>query len=116
VGSIVTKIGPMLGVFPMGHEDSFGPLPGLMAVYGPSEAGHNDYAGPPTVMKTAAPAAVVAAKAVRAPVPAPVGDDEEETTKVAVSRTTANTPADSIGGLIDDISVENVAGGSGAAQ
>ena len=113
VGSIVTKIGPMLGVFPMSHEDNFQPLTGLMAIYGPTEGGHNEYGGP-TVMKASAPAATVRAAA---PVPAA---DEEETTKVAVTRAVSE-PADSIGGLIDDVAVQDLAagssrGGSGAAE
>jgi arginine repressor len=49
-----------------------------------------------------------------------MAEDEEETTKVAVTRATAAGAADSIGGLIDDMSVQDIAGGtsggSGAAQ
>jgi hypothetical protein len=121
VASIVTKIGPMLGVFPMGHEDNFQPLTGLMAIYGPSEAGNNEYGGGAATVRTNAPAtAATATKAVHTPAPAPVRmpEDEEETTKVAVTRATSE-PADSIGNLIDDVNVQDIAngtGGSGAAQ
>ncbi len=115
VGSIVSKIGPMLGVFPMGHTDSFQPLTGLMAVYGPTET-HNDYGGPsaaPTVIKASAPA-------VAAPAAAPA-IMEDETTKVAVSRAVADDKPESIGSLIEDINIEDIGntaapGASGAAQ
>ena len=126
--SIITKIGPMLGVFPMGHADNFQPLTSLMQIYGPSE-NSNEYAGP-TVVKTSAPAPAHVALA------APALDDEE-TTKVAVTRAVPNAAApstalstqgaDGIGGLIDDIDVQNLGaspessgeslgGGSGAPQ
>lgn len=115
VGSIVTKIGPMLGVFPMGHEDTFQPLTGLMQIYGPTET-HNEYGGP-TVVKANAPATAVAAVHAAASLPV---DTDEETTKVAITRAAPSEPADSIGGLIDDIGVQDIAagstGGSGAAQ
>ncbi len=115
VGTIVNKIGPMLGVFPMGHADTFQPLTGLMQIYGTTET-HNEYAGP-TVVKTSAPAA---------PVNAPVLDDEE-TTKVSVTReapavaapTSRDGGKDGIGGLIDDIDVQDLGvsgGGTGASQ
>jgi cell division protein FtsI (penicillin-binding protein 3) len=42
VGTIVAKIAPMLGVFPMGHHDTFGPLPTLVAAL-PTD-GKNEYA------------------------------------------------------------------------
>ena len=95
-GSIVSKIGPMLGVFPMGHSDNFAPLTGLMATYGPSET-KNEYGGTPAVIKASLPAAVVAA-------PEPVVD--EETTKVTVTPDVAAQTPDSISGLIDDINIE----------
>jgi len=114
-GNIVTKIGPMLGVFPMGHDDDFQPLTQLMAVYGPLEGGHNEYGDTPTMVKAAGPAA----SAVHAVAPMPVADDEE-TTKVTVTRAISDEPADSISGLIDDISVQDIpngtTGGSGAAE
>lgn len=116
VGNIVTKIGPMLGVFPMGHEDNFQPLNRLMAVYGPQETGNTEYAAPTVVKATAT---VAAPAAVHAVAPMPAGDDEE-TTKVSITRTVTDEPADSIGGLIDDTSVQDIAngtsGGSGAAE
>ncbi len=110
VGSIVSKIGPMLGVFPMGHTDSFGPLPALMATYGPSEQNNNEYGATsaPVVMKASAPAAAPVAVA-----PAIAADLDEETTKVSITRTDST---DSIGGLIDDVSAQDLAGGSGASQ
>ena len=106
--SIITKIGPMLGVFPMGHTDSFQPLPSLMAVYGPTEKKNNEYAGP-VVVKASAPAEAT-------PV-LPVALDEE-TTKVSITRAddTRSEAGDSIGGLIDDMSAQDLAGGIGAAQ
>ncbi len=119
VGSIVSKIGPMLGVFPVGHEDTFGPLPGLMSIYGPSET-HNEYGGGggATVVKTSAPAHVTAT---------PAALDEEETTKVTVTRATESS-TDTIGSLIDDVNIQDIGGvapggatggttgGGGAAQ
>ncbi len=116
VGSIVNKIGPMLGVFPMGHADNFDPLPGLMQIYGTSET-HNEYANSPAVVKTSAPAAPAH---IAPPVQA---FDDEETTKVAVTRATPSATAapgpDSIGGLIDDIDVQDLGvsgGGTGAPE
>jgi len=101
--SIITKIGPMLGVFPMGHTDSFQPLTSLMTVYGPTETKNNEYAGP-VVVKASAPAAVV-----------PTAPEilDEETTKISITRDDA---ADSIGSLIGDVNAQDLAGGSGAAE
>ena len=42
VGTIVAKIAPMLGVFPMGHHDTFEPLPTLVAAL--PDDGKNEYA------------------------------------------------------------------------
>jgi cell division protein FtsI (penicillin-binding protein 3) len=106
VGSIVGKIGPLLGVFPMGHSDTFAPLTALMQIYGPSET-KKEYGGAPAVVKTIAPATtvpVVASPVVAMPVAQPAMM-EEETTKVVLTR---DAPADSIGGLIDDISAQDV--------
>jgi len=105
VGSIVGKIGPLLGVFPMGHTDTFAPLTSLMQIYGPTET-KNEYGGAATVVKTSAP--VVAAPVAAAPAAAPVAQPammEEETTKVVLTR---DAPADSIGGLIDDIGAQDL--------
>jgi cell division protein FtsI (penicillin-binding protein 3) len=118
VGNIVTKIGPMLGVFPMGHEDNFQPLTGLMQIYGPNEGGKSEYGATnaPVVVKASAPPAPAATTH-------NVSDDEEETTKVSVTRTISDDSApDSIGELIDDMSVQELGpesgagGGIGAAQ
>ncbi len=110
VGSIVGKIGPMLGVFPMGHEDNFQPLTGLMQIYGPTET-HNEYGGRAAspVMKTSAPAV------------AAVPVDPEESTKVTVDRVApTETGGNAIGGLIDDLAVQDIGvtrtGASGAAE
>jgi len=115
VSNIVAKIGPMLGVFPLGHEDNFQPLTHLIATYGPGET-KNEYGGTPVVLKATAPAATP--PVVHAVAPPAIA--EEETTKVTVTRTTSNEPTDAIGGLIDDMSVQDIAagasGGSGAAE
>ncbi len=42
VGTIIAKIAPLLGVFPMGHHDTFEPLPTLIAAL-PND-GKNEYA------------------------------------------------------------------------
>jgi cell division protein FtsI (penicillin-binding protein 3) len=111
-GSIISKIGPMLGVFPMGHTDDFAPLAGLMRIYGPDET-KNEYGGTPAVIKASVPT-------VRAPAPPPAAD--EETTKVTVTPDTVTAAPDSIGGLIDDINIEalgaatQATGGSSSAS
>lgn len=43
VGRIVSQIGPMLGIYPMGHEDSFEPLASLIPIYASNKS---DYAAP----------------------------------------------------------------------
>ncbi len=97
-GSIVSKIGPMLGVFPMGHTDSFAPLTSLIATYGPTET-KNEYGGTPAVIKASVPAVVAV------PTPQLLVEDEE-TTKVTVTPDIAAQTPDSIGGLIDDVNIE----------
>ena len=87
VGEIIAKIGPMLGVYPLGHTDDFQPLVALMKNYSNPD-GHDDY-GAPVVMKTAAkPVDAYAETTVMEPVPTP-------------SATAAD--ADAIGDLIGDL-------------
>src|SRR5262249_55440373 len=80
VGTIVAKIAPMLGVFPMGHQDTFEPLPTLIADL-PND-GKNEYAR----------------KAV-ASVPAMMMDELSRPTITMEPLTTAKQP-DAIGRLI----------------
>jgi len=110
VGSIVGKIGPMLGVFPMGHEDTFQPLTGLMAIYGPGET-KNEYGGAAPVMKAST----------RATVAVPVQPIEEETTKITIERIApVDGEGNAIGNLIEDTVIQNLGTStteaSGAAQ
>jgi hypothetical protein len=49
-GTIIAKIAPMLGVFPLGHQDNFEPLGGLIA--SGAFAGPNDYARATKVANT----------------------------------------------------------------
>jgi cell division protein FtsI (penicillin-binding protein 3) len=77
VGRIVNQIGPMLGVYPMGHADTFEPLVSLLPIY---SGGGNEYAAP-----------IVKAVDRRSAQAAPVK---------AATETTERAPADSIGALI----------------
>jgi len=105
VASVVGKIAPMLGVYPMGHEDSFQPLVGLMATYGPLEGDKSDY-GAPVIMKASAPVTNVA-------MPVSVQD---ESTEMAISRAVPIDPqSGTIGDLIDDAATQDL-GGVGAAE
>ncbi len=102
-GNIITKIAPMLGVFPVGHTDTFQPLAGLIAARGGVHE-KNEYGGTAaqtasTTTATTKPikATTVAAAAV-APtvVSAPLNNGESD-------RTSAPEDPDSIGTLIDTI-------------
>ncbi|MGE4061874.1 MAG: peptidoglycan D,D-transpeptidase FtsI family protein [Rhodospirillaceae bacterium] len=77
VGRIVNQIGPMLGVYPMGHTESFEPLASLLPLY---NGNSNEYAAP-----------IVKAVDTRTAPPAPV--------KTALPVDTS--PADDIGELIE---------------
>lgn len=54
VGRIVNQIGPMLGVYPMGHADTFEPLASLMPLYAGKQ---NEYAAPAVKAVNTQPAA-----------------------------------------------------------
>lgn len=90
VGRIINQIGPMLGVYPMGHKDSFEPLASLIPIYAD---GNNEYAAP--VMKTAD---------TRRSTPAPV---------VHTAVTTSESPANPVGAPPRDASSME---GSGAFE
>ncbi len=96
-GNIIARIAPMLGVFPIGHTDSFQPLVGLIAASG----GHhesNDYGAP---VKTAAVAAAPVAKAAAVPVAARTtlpDDGESDRTVVQDDKDTISALIDTIGG------------------
>lgn len=61
VGRIVNQIGPMLGVYPMGHTETFEPLASLLPLYGGK---NNEYAAP--VVKTVETRAVTPPPAIKA--------------------------------------------------
>lgn len=77
VGRIVSQIAPMLGVYPMGHTDSFEPLASLLPLYGGNSS---EYGAP-----------VVKAVDTRTAPPAPLKTAQPINT----------SPEDSIGALID---------------
>ncbi len=81
VGRIVSQIAPMLGVYPMGHTDTFEPLASLLPLYSGKS---NEYAAP-----------VVKAVETRTTTPAPVKASHEVQPAATVK------PA-SIGELIED--------------
>jgi cell division protein FtsI (penicillin-binding protein 3) len=87
-GNIINRIAPMLGVFPIGHEDSFEPLAGLIAAR-MVKPERSEYSGPVRTA-VAAPAPVV-------PVGAPLPDNGES------DRTIVQDDKESIGALIDTI-------------
>ena len=111
-GNIIAKIGPLLGVFPMGHADNFQPLAQLIQVYGPSEP-QNEYGAPAEagilidarLRASAIVKASASGESVAGPALIPTAMDEE-TTKVAITRELIGEPGDAIGGLIGDIGVE----------
>ena len=84
VGRIVNQIGPMLGVYPMGHADSFEPLASLLPLY---TSNKNEYSAP-----------IVKAVDTRPTLPA----------AVKASQPIAAPAADSIGALIDTAAPENI--------
>jgi hypothetical protein len=87
VGDIIAKIGPMLGVYPIGHTDNFQPLVALMQNY-TNPGGHDDYSAPVLMKAAAKPVDVYA-----------------ETTRMDPVPTAPETNADSdaIGDLIGDL-------------
>jgi hypothetical protein len=92
VGTIVSRIGPLLGVFPMGHSDDFQPLTTLMQAY--RNDGADEYAQPTLISAPVAPAD-------------PFGE--------GTTTTPRETDSDSIAGLIEDRQRERT-GGGGEAQ
>jgi cell division protein FtsI (penicillin-binding protein 3) len=86
VSRIVSQIGPMLGVYPMGHTDSFEPLASLLPLY---SGNSNEYAAP-----------VVKAVDTRSTPPAPLKTAQPINT----------TPEDSIGALIESAPLTEGAG------
>ncbi len=86
VSRIVSQIGPMLGVYPMGHADSFEPLASLLPLY---SGNSNEYAAP-----------VVKAVDTRSAPPAPLKTAQPINT----------TPEDSIGALIESAPLTEGAG------
>ncbi len=122
-GDIVRKIGPMLGVFPLGHEDNFQPLVSLMAAY--TNGGKDEYSTAGTqanaLVKTAARAEVVAKPiATAAPLETAkaldiYAESPGLTAEPAGTSTTA-PDSDSIGDLIGDLPVAKVGSVTGAPQ
>ncbi len=111
-GDIVAKIGPMLGVFPLGHDDNFQPLVSLMAAY--TNGGKDEYAAGSTsssaLVKTAARAEAVAKPiAPAAPLDsAKAADIYAESPGLTAEPAGTNASAsdsDSIGDLIGDLPV-----------
>jgi cell division protein FtsI (penicillin-binding protein 3) len=87
VSRIVSQIGPMLGVYPMGHTDSFEPLASLLPLY---SGNSNEYAAP----------VVKAVNTRSAAAPAPLKTAQPINT----------TPVDSIGALIESTPLTEGAG------
>lgn len=89
VGRIVNQIGPMLGVYPIGHTEGFEPLASLLPLYSGNKS---EYAAPivkavdtrtsqPSPVKTAQPVAATPAEAVGVATkraPQPEGDGETQ--------------------------------------
>jgi len=102
-GVLIAKIAPMLGVFPIGHEDTFGALPTLISTYGSAAV----KAAPAVLTTTSSPAEDS------------YGEDasltEDTTVETTIESTdvtdAVQTGSDTIGALI-----ANDLGGSGAAQ
>lgn len=137
VGDIVAKIGPMLGVFPLGHDDNFQPLVSLMAAY--TNGGKDEYAGGANALvKTAA--RNDAAKPIAAPIatvlqpldasarPADIFAESIAMTPVSVAaeprqfgpvEPARGADSDSIGDLIGDLPAASLGidgGGAGAPK
>jgi cell division protein FtsI (penicillin-binding protein 3) len=122
-GSIIAKIGPILGVYPMGHDEDFQPLVKLMTAYVGS--GHNDYGGP-------AQGATIIKAAVKTVAPQRADSDNTadiyaESTSMALQPAVGGTASgkvirdadsDSIGDLIGDLpsASQKTVGGVGAPQ
>ena len=102
-GNIVNKIGPMLGVFPVGHDDNFAPLNTLMQAYS-NGGGSDDYAKPVLVKAPTVAAPKTTAEPVTAEKPAvdPYGESDAD----------AEEAPGGIGDLIGTLRT----GGTGAAQ
>ncbi|MBX7198184.1 MAG: penicillin-binding protein 2 [Rhodospirillaceae bacterium] len=126
-GDIVAKIGPMLGVFPLGHDDNFQPLVSLMAAY--TNGGKDEYAAAgqsAALVKTAARTDVVAkpiAAASRlesAPLesakPLDIYAESSGLTAEPAGTNTTAPDSDSIGDLIGDLPVAKTGGVTGAPQ
>ncbi len=94
-GNIIGRIAPMLGVFPIGHTDSFQPLVGLMAAGGNHH--DNDHAAP---IKTALVSTPAAEKATVAPLVMrnTLPDDGESDRTIQDEHDTIGTLIDTIGG------------------
>ena len=108
VGSIVSKIGPMLGVFPMGHTDAeAGRVTSLLTTYAPSNE-RNEYGGATVVKASASAAAIVAPTTIGALVEAP--DADEETTKVSITQSPSDAPP-TRASIAEGKSVEEAIGG-----
>ena len=103
VGDIIAKIGPMLGVYPIGHTDDFQPLVALMQDY-TNAGGHDEYA-PSMVVKAAAKPLDTFAETTAMPASATMGTPTPVTKAVET---------DSIGDLIGDLPSAESAGGKSA--
>ena len=95
-GTIVNKIGPMLGVYPVGHDDNFAPLNTLMQAY--TNTGGDPYANKAMLVKSDAPTAAHATAA-QAPAPAaePTTDPFGESDSESESEENTNPIGDLIG-------------------
>ena len=121
-GDIVAKIGPMLGVFPLGHDDNFQPLVSLMAAY--TNGGKDEYAAAgttPAATLVKATADVVAKPiAVAAPLesakPVDIYAESSGLTAEPAGTNTAAPASDSIGDLIGDLPVTKAEDKAGAPQ
>ena len=105
-GTIVNKIGPMLGVYPVGHDDNFAPLNTLMQAY--TNTGGDPYANKPMLVKSETPTTHAEAKA-----PAAVAEPDVDPFGESDSEKEDEENTNPIGELIGTL---NHTGGSGAAQ
>ena len=98
-GIIVNKIGPMLGVYPVDHDDNFAPLNTLMQAY--TNTGGDPYGNKPMLVKSDAPAVTHTATAepkALVPVAGPsVVDPFGETDSESESEENTNPIGDLIG-------------------
>ena len=121
-GTIVNKIGPMLGVYPVGYDDNFAPLNTLMQAY--TNSGGDPYSKPMLVKNDAVPPASGAktpAPVAEAPSVDPFGESDAE----AETEENANGIGELIGTLRaegarnindGDLPSPHSTGGTGAAQ